>query len=197
MGAEQPYRLVKMNVAARDLLEYGPMSPGTPMLEICPALATAITENRLRGAIDFEANTGVEVVRVSLRPRGASLVMLAKGNRSVQVTQACKKHGGFYLGSIGGPAAPTLAVFDDVAAGSIDEAGTYLRKSPAHFVDLRIAELEVAVHVADPGDLPHLLAQRLAGGLRRGRPRHEPGRLCCGFEPVRPCRGGRWHDLRQ
>lgn len=36
---------------------------------------------------------------------GASLVMLAKGNRSKAVTDACKKHGGFYLGSIGGPAA--------------------------------------------------------------------------------------------
>ncbi len=36
---------------------------------------------------------------------GGSLVMLAKGNRSAQVTNACKKHGGFYLGSIGGPAA--------------------------------------------------------------------------------------------
>ena len=36
---------------------------------------------------------------------GGSLVMLAKGNRSAQVTEACKKHGGFYLGSIGGPAA--------------------------------------------------------------------------------------------
>lgn len=36
---------------------------------------------------------------------GASLVMLAKGNRSSQVTQSCKQHGGFYLGSIGGPAA--------------------------------------------------------------------------------------------
>ena len=36
---------------------------------------------------------------------GGSLVMLAKGNRSKQVTNACKKHGGFYLGSIGGPAA--------------------------------------------------------------------------------------------
>jgi fumarate hydratase, class I len=36
---------------------------------------------------------------------GASLVMIAKGNRSRQVTDACKKHGGFYLGSIGGPAA--------------------------------------------------------------------------------------------
>ncbi|GAB2688027.1 fumarate hydratase [Thalassiella azotivora] len=36
---------------------------------------------------------------------GGSLVMLAKGNRSSQVTQACERHGGFYLGSIGGPAA--------------------------------------------------------------------------------------------
>ena len=36
---------------------------------------------------------------------GGSLIMLAKGNRSPQVTQACKRHGGFYLGSIGGPAA--------------------------------------------------------------------------------------------
>ncbi|MDF2764074.1 MAG: fumarate hydratase, partial [Rhodospirillales bacterium] len=36
---------------------------------------------------------------------GGSLVMLAKGNRSRQVTEACKQHGGFYLGSIGGPAA--------------------------------------------------------------------------------------------
>jgi len=36
---------------------------------------------------------------------GGSMVMLAKGNRGAQVTEACKKHGGFYLGSIGGPAA--------------------------------------------------------------------------------------------
>ena len=36
---------------------------------------------------------------------GGSLVMLAKGNRSQQVTDACQKYGGFYLGSIGGPAA--------------------------------------------------------------------------------------------
>ncbi len=36
---------------------------------------------------------------------GGSFVMLAKGNRSKEVTNACKKYGGFYLGSIGGPAA--------------------------------------------------------------------------------------------
>jgi fumarate hydratase class I len=37
--------------------------------------------------------------------QGGSMVMLAKGNRSKAVTEACKSHGGFYLGSIGGPAA--------------------------------------------------------------------------------------------
>jgi fumarate hydratase class I len=37
--------------------------------------------------------------------QGGSMVMIAKGNRSKQVTDACKRHGGFYLGSIGGPAA--------------------------------------------------------------------------------------------
>lgn len=36
---------------------------------------------------------------------GGSMIMVAKGNRTKQVTDACKKHGGFYLGSIGGPAA--------------------------------------------------------------------------------------------
>lgn len=40
-----------------------------------------------------------------LQSHGGSKIMLAKGNRSQQVTDACHKHGGFYLGSIGGPAA--------------------------------------------------------------------------------------------
>jgi len=40
-----------------------------------------------------------------LQSEGGSMVMIAKGNRSQQVTDACKKYGGFYLGSIGGPAA--------------------------------------------------------------------------------------------
>ncbi|HQB39534.1 MAG TPA: fumarate hydratase [Deltaproteobacteria bacterium] len=40
-----------------------------------------------------------------LQSSGGSMIMIAKGNRSQAVTDACKKHGGFYLGSIGGPAA--------------------------------------------------------------------------------------------
>jgi fumarate hydratase class I len=39
------------------------------------------------------------------QPQGGALITLAKGNRSAQVKEACKEHGGFYLGSIGGPAA--------------------------------------------------------------------------------------------
>ena len=42
---------------------------------------------------------------IFFRRSGGSMVMIAKGNRGPQVTDACKKHGGFYLGSIGGPAA--------------------------------------------------------------------------------------------
>jgi len=41
----------------------------------------------------------------SFQENGGSLIMVAKGNRSKEVTDACKKNGGFYLGSIGGPAA--------------------------------------------------------------------------------------------
>ncbi|SDO75661.1 fumarate hydratase [Desulforhopalus singaporensis] len=40
-----------------------------------------------------------------LQSKGGSMIMIAKGNRSQQVTDACRLHGGFYLGSIGGPAA--------------------------------------------------------------------------------------------
>jgi fumarate hydratase class I len=43
-------------------------------------------------------------VDLFMRHRG-SMIMIAKGNRSKTVAEACKKHGGFYLGSIGGPAA--------------------------------------------------------------------------------------------
>jgi fumarate hydratase class I len=52
---------------------------------------------------------------------GGSMVMLAKGNRSQQVIDACKKHGGFYLGSVGGPAA-ILAAENIVSVEVVDFA---------------------------------------------------------------------------
>jgi len=49
------------------------------------------------------------------------MIMLAKGNRSKQVTDSCKKHGGFYLGSVGGPAA-ILAAENIVSVKVVDFA---------------------------------------------------------------------------
>ena len=49
--------------------------------------------------------------------RGASMVMLAKGNRSAAVTKACQENGGFYLGSIGGPAA--ILTHDNIRAARL------------------------------------------------------------------------------
>ena len=62
--------------------------PGMPSGSFGPT-----TAGRMDGFVDF------------FQSHGGSLVMIAKGNRSQAVTEACKKWGGFYLGSIGGPAA--------------------------------------------------------------------------------------------
>lgn len=65
----------------------------SPLLDRLEHLLRAATAGRMDAYVDqFQA-------------AGGSMVMLAKGNRSQQVTDACKKHGGFCLGSIGGPAA--------------------------------------------------------------------------------------------
>ena len=62
--------------------------PGMPSGSFGPT-----TAGRMDGYVDI------------FQSHGGSMVMLAKGNRSQAVTDACKKHGGFYLGSAGGPAA--------------------------------------------------------------------------------------------
>ena len=57
---------------------------------------------------EVDANASKACIEISVRgslDHGGSMIMLAKGNRAQCVTDACKKHGGFYLGSIGGPAA--------------------------------------------------------------------------------------------
>jgi len=62
--------------------------PGMPCGSMGPT-----TANRMDPYVDL------------FQSHGGSLLMIAKGNRGQEVTDACKKHGGFYLGSIGGPAA--------------------------------------------------------------------------------------------
>ncbi len=72
---------------------------------------------------------------------GGSMVMVAKGNRSQQVTDACKKYGGFYLGSIGGPAAilaknsiKSVEVVDFPELGMEAERKIYVETFPAFFI---------------------------------------------------------------
>ena len=93
---------------------------------------------------------------------GGSLVMIAKGNRSRVVTDACAKHGGFYLGSIGGPAA-ILAQSNITSVGIVD------------FEDLgmeAIRKIEVKdfprVHRRRRQGQRHVRTTRAAGGTVEG-----------------------------
>lgn len=71
----EPYRLIRLNDAARDMLENDQHGRGTPLHEICPELATALADNRLQGEADFETGTDEHLFKVSLRPVGTSLMV--------------------------------------------------------------------------------------------------------------------------
>jgi len=75
VSAEPPYRIVRINSAASEVIGHGPATAGTPLQQIAPELATTIADNRLRGDIDFEATSGAEPVQVSLRHSGNSLLV--------------------------------------------------------------------------------------------------------------------------
>ena len=64
----------------------------TPVGKPCGSMGPT-TANRMDPYVDL------------FQSKGGSMIMIAKGNRTDVVTEACKKHGGFYLGTIGGPAA--------------------------------------------------------------------------------------------
>lgn len=73
------------------------------------AIQAALIVSAIRSAFISGISSIMELTWLAwidlFQEHGGSLIMLAKGNRSQQVTDACRKHGGFYLGSIGGPAA--------------------------------------------------------------------------------------------
>jgi len=75
VGAERPYRIVRLNAAAQKLVEAHPLYPGTPLHDVAPELASTIAENRLSGDIEFEATSGAEPVQVTLRHSGGSLLI--------------------------------------------------------------------------------------------------------------------------
>ena len=76
----------------KERLDRGEDLPQTPQGMACGSMGPT-TAGRMDPYVDL------------FQSHGGSMIMLAKGNRSQAVTDACKKHGGFYLGSIGGPAA--------------------------------------------------------------------------------------------
>ena len=108
---------------------------------------------------------------------GGSMVMLAKGNRSKQVTQACDAHGGFYLGSIGGPRTGGSRVLSrrGVPQCRLDPGlDAELREHPGDMgLHRRLGDeqlrADLPVRAAPTHQREHLtlaLGQRLAAGLR-------------------------------
>jgi len=76
LGAEPPYRIVRLNAAARDLIDNADAAPGVPLHQVSPELAITIAQNRLSGDIDFEATAAaLEQVQVTLRHSGGSLLV--------------------------------------------------------------------------------------------------------------------------
>jgi fumarate hydratase, class I len=78
---------------------------------------------------------------------GGSMIMIAKGNRSPQVTEACKKHGGFYLGSAGGPAA--LLAKDHIRKVELIE---YPELGMEAVYELQVADFPAVILVDDKGN---------------------------------------------
>ena len=78
---------------------------------------------------------------------GGSLLMIAKGNRTQAVTDACRKHGGFYLGSIGGPA----AVLSQHSIRSI-ECVEYPELGMEAVCKIEVEDFPAVIHVDDKGN---------------------------------------------
>ncbi|WP_291797465.1 MULTISPECIES: FumA C-terminus/TtdB family hydratase beta subunit [Brevibacterium] len=95
---------------------------------------------------------------------GGSLVMLAKGNRSAAVTQACREFGGFYLGSVGGPAARLAAdCITEVSVLDMEDLGMEA------VWRIRVEDFPAFVVVDDKGN--DFFAQARDTGLQLGRTR--------------------------
>lgn len=119
LGAEPPYRLVRLNLVARDLLDSGPMPLGSPLHQVSTELASTIAEHRLRGGIDFEAFAGTAAVRVSLRHLSTSLLVylqpIADESAKLRTAIATTAH------EIRGPVAVLGAIAEIVSSGDHGE----------------------------------------------------------------------------
>ncbi len=121
VGCEPPYRVVRMNPAARTLVG-GEALAGTPLFECATEIATSLATNRLRGDIEFESGIGGTAVHVTLRHSDTSLFLYLRTItdevgmlRSAIATTAHE---------IRGPVAVLCAVaetIDDAEPGDLDE----------------------------------------------------------------------------
>ena len=129
---DKPYELIPEELRAAGEGDAVKIDLDRPMAEVCAELSKYPVSTRLslNGTIIVGRDIAHAKIKARLDPEGmpcgsmgpttagrmdpyvdefqdhgGSMIMLAKGNRSQAVTDACKKHGGFYLGSIGGPAA--------------------------------------------------------------------------------------------
>jgi len=91
----------------RDLLHLGPL-PSKKELRSMTFFVVSEMSGMPSGSFGPTTAGRMDMYVDGFQAKGGSMIMIGKGNRSAAVTQACKKHGGFYLGSIGGVAA-TLA----------------------------------------------------------------------------------------
>ena len=125
------------------------------------------------------------LVRRSVHAHGGSLVTLAKGNRSPAVAEACKKHGGFYLGSIGGPAA--ILAQDNIKKVEVLE---YPELGMEAIWKIEVEDFPAFIVVDDKGN-------DFFGRLEPARARLEKrrsGRLVSAPSGGVPCMHSRWSD---
>ena len=112
---------------------------------------------------------------------GGSMIMIAKGNRSQQVTDACQKHGGFYLGSIGGPAA--ILAKNNIRKVELLE---YPELGMEAIWKIEVEDFPAFILVDDKGN--DFFAKIREGWAAPAAPIKPPGQSAGFFLPVPPCR---------
>jgi signal transduction histidine kinase/DNA-binding NarL/FixJ family response regulator len=152
VDADEPHRLIRMNVAAGDLLAYDSPEAGAPLRHICPELATAVSENRLRGEVDFETSTDAHLLKASLRPIGTSLLIYicpisdeVGALRSAIATTAHEIRGP--VGVLCGVAETLALVGDGYLEPSLRERLMASAQRQAHVLDSITADLLTAAQI--------------------------------------------------
>lgn len=152
LSADEPYRLIRLNAAAGELVANGHPDPETSLHQVCPELANAIAENRLRGDAEFEATVDAQVLKVNLRPIGRSLLVYVcpvsdevSALRSAIATTAHEIRGP--VGVLCGVAETLALVGDGYLEPSLRERLMASAQRQAHVLDSITADLLTAAQI--------------------------------------------------